>query len=560
MATDYQDVLDSQKVYDGQQSFIGGVNSFDSPELIAQNAISYGENVDVSFDGKIKSRPGTQLVASGISGAGVFADYYAISGGNGDPTGRVLAITPFNPKKLDGNTNYVYVASSGDPGQTPARLRFAVWEGSSWTTARTAVLTNTQPVALDFLPFNNTLYAVFGAGLYKLSTEAGQTPTFVKTTPVLAAPNVAMPNCQYGCVHRERIVGWANTDFAASDQDIFFSNVLDPETFDIVNFTIQAGTIDEGPVVACINWFSNNLLIFKQRAVYVVDTTDPSSANWPIQLITRSQGCVARNSVKVVGNDVWFLGADGVYSIGRVYALENQGQISPPISRPIKDVFANFILQGIAATQLSYAVALGTKYILSFPSTSLTRCDTTIVFNLISNVWDGIYTFGGYNPQCYGKVGNGMFVGINHASTDAHPNFPNVWAAPGQYVSGSTTDYVAQDQPNSYTAATNFTWKLKSRSSDFGSSTSPKKGSHAFFWADTVNAVTNVVHSTIVDGSVRDTIQTVTIPTTGQARKIADLQQFDRFFALQHQLTGTGPVSFKAVGSAAWLEATPREL
>jgi hypothetical protein len=414
---------------------------------------------------------------------------------------------------------------------------------------------------VDFISANNTLYATWGDGLYKLTSAAGSPPVFaasVTSGSSTGFPNLC-PNAQYGTIHRQRMFVWGNTQAGSSDQDISCSAILAFENFDLVNRVFQAGTIDEGPVICCQTWFANSMLIFKQRAVYVVDTTDPVIANWPIQLVTRSVGCVARNSVRLVGNDVFFLSQDGVYSIGRVTALQGQAQVSPPVSRPIADLFNNFKTLPIATQQLAYGTTLGNKYILSFPAVAGTRCDTTVAYNLLTNVWDGKYTFGGYNPQCYGKVSSGMFIGINHASTDASPNWPNVWQAPGAYVTGSTSDYVAQDQYNSYTAAVNFPWQVITRSSQFGTSTSPKKGCHALYYADGINATTTVLHNTYVDGSVRDAISSVTLATSGQNRPIADIQQFDRFYALQHKISGTGAVSIKGVGAAAWLEATPRE-
>lgn len=77
---------------------------------------------------------------------------------------------------------------------------------------------------------------------------------------------------------------------------------------------------NDGDSIASIKFYQNHIIIFKHRSVWQFDFT---SAGLPqLQLVTSEIGCESHRTVRVVNNDLWFLGKkDGravVFSLGNV--------------------------------------------------------------------------------------------------------------------------------------------------------------------------------------------------------------------------------------------------
>lgn len=72
-----------------------------------------------------------------------------------------------------------------------------------------------------------------------------------------------------------------------------------------------------GKVVTGLRKFKTSLYVFLQDAIYKVDAS--STANqYSISLVTNSIGCVSHRTIDQVGEDLYFAGEDGIYSLGEV--------------------------------------------------------------------------------------------------------------------------------------------------------------------------------------------------------------------------------------------------
>ena len=159
---------------------------------------------------------------------------------------------------------------------------------------------------------------------------------------------------------------------------IFCSDVLDGEAWDLLGNSIRVGAGDGDAVTALVPWFGFQVLVFKERSVWSVDA-DPSLevADWEIKLVNNRVGCVAHQTVQQVGPDVMFLSRDGVRSLSTIEAGA-QTSISSPLSAPINDYIERINRTHVAK---SCAVYYRNRYMISVPLDSDTYPMTSLVFN-----------------------------------------------------------------------------------------------------------------------------------------------------------------------------------
>ncbi len=109
---------------------------------------------------------------------------------------------------------------------------------------------------------------------------------------------------------------YASWLLAAGQQDaLYFSavNIADDPQAAIKGATFSLGAADNDPIQALIP-YGTTLIVLKQRSVWMVFGYDPSNFAAQSYLLRAGVGCLAPRAACVVGNHVWFLSADGVYS------------------------------------------------------------------------------------------------------------------------------------------------------------------------------------------------------------------------------------------------------
>lgn len=120
-----------------------------------------------------------------------------------------------------------------------------------------------------------------------------------------------------------------------SPSTINYSDLLVPEDFT----NGSAGTIDLNSVwaqsndtIVALAVHNNNLVIFCQRSIVIYGSADYINNLYLVEVIS-SNGCIARDSIQTVGNDIFYLANDGVRSLSRTVLQDNMpmGQISSPI-------------------------------------------------------------------------------------------------------------------------------------------------------------------------------------------------------------------------------------
>lgn len=191
-----------------------------------------------------------------------------------------------------------------------------------------------------------------------------------------------------------------SADTAVPSDTLYVSDILDGESWDIVGNSIRVGDGTGDPITAIASWYSYNLLVFKERSVWVVEANPAVAvADWPIKLINNRVGCVAHKTVQQVGSDVFFLASDGVRSLSTIESGA-QTDVSTPLSAPINDQFK----QNTDGFQSKSCSAFYDKrYLISVCSNGIEVPNRTYVYNTEQKSWSGFWT--GWQPNDFTVTG-----------------------------------------------------------------------------------------------------------------------------------------------------------
>ena len=203
-----------------------------------------------------------------------------------------------------------------------------------------------------------------------------------------------MPAPEYAAYHQRRLV----MPFKYSVEDavdtftyrkildeVIISDILDSDTYDQIygQYRFNAGTADFN--VALHSFSDDKLLVFNRNSVHLVGG---AGANATVQLITNEVGCVARQSIVQVGNNILFLSDNGVYGANfqDLYNLRGNevplsSSINPTIERINREVWDK-----------SVGVYFDNRYYLAVPLDGSQVNNAILIFNFINKQWESIDT------------------------------------------------------------------------------------------------------------------------------------------------------------------------
>ena len=181
--------------------------------------------------------------------------------------------------------------------------------------------------------------------------------------------------------------------------EVIISDILDSDTYDQIysQFRFNAGTADFN--VGLHSFSDDKLLVFNRNSIHLVGGAGQGAT---VQLITNEVGCVARQSIIQVGNNVLFLSDNGVYG-ANFQDLYNLRGNEVPLSSPI-----NPIIQRINRDvwDKSVGVYFDNRYYLAVPLNSVDSNGNVVaaqvnnailIFNFINKQWESIDTTGAAN-------------------------------------------------------------------------------------------------------------------------------------------------------------------
>ena len=335
-----QDQVDDEIILDATDTFIGGQLSFARARQVGENQAKSILNHIISIDGELRCRhginslggDGTVGTAAAIIQAIIWYDLVAVD--------RLVAIT------------------QGDAFE---------WNGSAWVAYFTAGISD-PTLRVDLVQLTENLYWADPAlGIRQWNGTAVST---VAGSPI----------CSILEVHSNRLVAAGLTSMPDA---VAFSDILDPGTWDITNSVLRLGSGGGDPVVALRTWLDTGLVVFKRNSVWLIDANPVSSvANFSIKKVHGTVGCVARNSVCQVGQDIWFLSRTGIQSVQRQLATSDT-QVTMPVSQPIQDII-QMIRWDMA--HKSYGICYNNYYLLAIPVNS-NEPDVILCYHYLTGGW-----------------------------------------------------------------------------------------------------------------------------------------------------------------------------
>jgi hypothetical protein len=292
--------------------------------------------------------------------------------------------------------------------------------GSTQITGTPTSFTPNQPWDMDEL-----LDDVYGGN--------GIDPLVVYNGTAISVANAAI-SPQFVKIHKNRAY-CANRNSST----LYFSDAGTPSSFPVNNFI--AINTNDGQNITAIDDLLDNLVIFKDESVWII-TGEPVGAgntttigNLQLKQANSPVGCSAFNTVQKVQQTLFFMHYSGIYMLENL----NVKLISPFL----KTTFS----QGMNASflNLAWAVynALENKYILGYPSSSSTTCDSAIVYDLTTNQysrWDHMPGSCAINFK-FAPLKDTVLMGDPNIGTiyELFQGYADIYGDNGVASSGSTT-------------------------------------------------------------------------------------------------------------------------
>ncbi len=394
-------IINSRGVIHKTESVVDGnvLSVISSSQSSQTSGLSIGETFDVA---KVHKQGPTKDITAGVNNgsshgnpeyAGLY-QYVITSAGHGYNVGDPITIfgfeTDISGKQFVSERTANTVTYYSPNNKTPA-----------FTGDETINLADGVEFYID--ASKTTTHATDGESL-------SSTPIFTRQVSVGLGFS-HMPAPEYATYHQRRLV--MPFKYTADDvvndftyrkilDEIITSDILDSDTYDQIygQFRFNAGTADFN--VGLHSFSDDKLLVFNRNSIHLVSGAGQIAK---VQLITDEVGCVARQTIVQVGNNVLFLSDNGVYG-ANFQDLYNLRGNEVPLSSPI-----NPIIQRINRDvwDKSVGVYFDNRYYLAVPlneevvtvdvngvsSTRINRAQANnaiLIFNLLNKQWESIDT------------------------------------------------------------------------------------------------------------------------------------------------------------------------
>ena len=178
--------------------------------------------------------------------------------------------------------------------------------------------------------------------------------------------------------------------------EIAVSDILDSHTFDQIanQFRITGGTTDY--LVAMQGFYDDKLVVLNRNSLHLISGTTGSLNDTRVTALTTEVGCLAKKSVVMKGNAMFFLSDEGVYAVEFLNDYNLRGA-DEPISKNIQP-YIDRINKNLAAEAVG--TLFNNRYYLAVALDSITGANdavgnnTILIFNFLNKGWESIDTFG----------------------------------------------------------------------------------------------------------------------------------------------------------------------
>ena len=327
---------------------IFGLNRQASPSSLEHQWLTAANNIMLDDRGRITTRKGIKQITDTIGSSSSNSYIVKSLGEFRNSTGSATIFAGSNDKIYKLNT-----------GNTPNTLDEQTFTGTPQT------LTDGN---WEFCNFNDKFYGV----------QSSHTPIYYDGTNWMdladasgfSAPSGVTtfdPTSCLGGFGRLWVGG-----VAEANDVVYYSDTLIGHKFQ----TGAAGYVDmktvwAGDQVTALASFMGKLVIFGKRNIAIYNSPDdPSSADFALDEVVRGVGCVARDSVQALGDDIIFLSNSGVRSLRRTMVQDKMPLMD--LSLNIKDEITTHIVSADMAQVKGQYCLCGGYYALSFPDRNIT--------------------------------------------------------------------------------------------------------------------------------------------------------------------------------------------
>lgn len=215
--------------------------------------------------------------------------------------------------------------------------------------------------------------------VYNGSSVAAVTP-HVPTTEEQTDPGLNdltnLTNCRAMAIKKDRIFLVGHPTVKNRVHFSFVDPVIGFATYDyfpsIYFFDVA---VDDNDEIVNLKVFRNMLIIFCKKSVWALKGDGASLTDLELIKLNVPDGCISPESIQVVGNNLFYLGATHVYSLFATVEEFVSGQI---MSDRLKPLLSNI---GLTDKALAISTFYDSKYYLSFPS------GVTLVWDSILESW-----------------------------------------------------------------------------------------------------------------------------------------------------------------------------
>jgi len=187
--------------------------------------------------------------------------------------------------------------------------------------------------------------------------------------------------------------------------EIIASDILDQNTYDQIenNFRIASGGADY--VVAIQPFAEDNVVVFNRNTIHLIRGVSQPLKDVSVQEVTREVGCIARKTVVQVGNQIFFLSDNGVYSVN-FEDLYNLRGASIPMSESILPLIQRINPDYIANCVATYH---DNRYYIAVPLDAATENNAILIYNFLNQGWESldIIEQNGWNVSNFIRAGAG---------------------------------------------------------------------------------------------------------------------------------------------------------
>lgn len=264
---------------------------------------------------------------------------------------------------------------------------------------------------------------------YFITTASANTFTFFATadnitgaTVVLGSPQSSgagfthMPAPPWAVYHQRRLwmpyyytmAGSSGSPTITSrniTDEVIASDILNQNTYDQIEngFRIASGGADY--VVSIQPFLDDNIIVFNRNTIHLIKGVSQALSEVTVQEITREVGCIARKTVTQVGNQIFFLSDNGVYSVD-FQDFYNLRGASVPMSEAI-----NPLIKRINPLYIANCVATyhDNRYYIAVPLDTSTENNAILIYNFLNQGWESldIIEQNGWNVREFIRAGAG---------------------------------------------------------------------------------------------------------------------------------------------------------